>query len=768
MYRVGGRNASLPALVSLTSSHRRQSSAPTASANTSASPNATPPTTSVSVAVDGGDSGGSSRSSSLIRTGATTNNNTTVTTPPSRPNKKISFVNQKQVFPGIAQQVRAFEGEYTYNYSAHSARMLMDVKPLFAVVMTVVPPLVSALAFPLGTALTAPMTLVAYLGAVAGMSRLLVRGNMNTVEKDLTGRIVVVTGGTGGMGREVVAEMLRMGATVIVVAKPNPQAEAETIELAKQRTGGKVNVLPNITLNNTADDNPLGKLDAGAQLAFMPLDLGYFSMTRTWTRRYKTITNNKLDLLIHCCGVIHHKPVVNKFGDDDQLSSNLLGPYLFTEALLPLLDESKGRVVFTTTSAMALIGKKAVHKYLMYKKGTEWNPEYIDEHITTDRDKAQGVSAHKMESMGSNTAFELVIERTKAATNVSRSYEEHDKRAITSDPLFNKGVRKQPLKVPTAAEAAAASALKHGRKVVGRGGKQPTTVNPEEENARADSYVERFMMTYVNFFKRITPTSVKDGLSSIRSKMKRSPKTPPPPTTTTSSTNTDTAALKYDCLEQFGFTKLGCIFYVQDLGSRSYYHSMKMAEALRKSPKYADADGGEDSSSNITSNAAVVDPAFKFTRKEELDPSVNRSDSAMFTTCVVNPGGVLTGHFNDIPQVASFTKYGYYLGTILMRTPYEGSQTIVNAALRDDLVNGGYYQNSHYTPSALSEVACDVKEREALMKWVKARTYALLDAHDTKRGSSGKGTSTTSSSTSYIKGYSTSPSVAAGIKVIRK
>jgi NAD(P)-dependent dehydrogenase (short-subunit alcohol dehydrogenase family) len=710
----------------------------------------------------------------LIRGGVTNSTNISFS-PPSRPNTKISFLDQKQIFPGIAEKVRAFEGEYTYNYSAHSARMLMDIKPLFAVVMSVVPPLVSAVVFPFGTVLTAPLTLLVYLGAVAGVSRLLVRGNMNTIEKDLTGRIVVVTGGTGGMGREVVAEMLRMGATVIVVAKPNPQAEAETVELAKQRTGGKFNVLPNITLNSTSDDNPLGNLDAGAQLVFMPLDLGYFSMTRTWTRRYKTISNNKLDLLIHCCGVIHHKPVVNKFGDDDQLSSNLLGPYLFTEALLPVLDESRGRVVFTTTSAMALIGRKAVQKYLMYKKGTEWNPEYVDDHITTDREKAPGVSPHKMESMGSNTAFELVIERTKSATNVSRSYEDQDKRAITSDPLFNKGVRKQPLKVPTAAEAAAASAVKHGRKVVGRGGgKHPNNnsdASLEEENARADSYVERFIMTYVNFFKRITPSSVKDRPSSIRSTFKKSPSTtnasPSSATSSSSASSTTAAALKYDCLEQFGFTKLGCIFYVQDLGSRSYYHSMKMAEALRKSPKYADVNGhgGVVNSSN-TSNAAVVDAAFKFTRKEELDPSVNRSDSAMFSTCVVNPGGVITGHFNDIPQIASFVKYGYYLGTILMRTPYEGSQTIVNAALRDDLVNGGYYQNSHYTPSALSEVACDVKEREALMKWVKARTYALLDAHDTKRGNgtSGKGTSS-SPSTLFIKGYSTSPSVAAGIRV---
>lgn len=639
--------------------------------------------------------------------------------PPSRPNMRMSYIDQKPLYPGVATQVRAFEGEYTYNYSAHSARTLLDMKPLFATVMFVVPPLVSIAVCPLGTALTHLPTLGAYVLAVAGLSRLIIKGQRNTVERDLTGKVVLVTGGTGGMGQEVVAEMVRMGATVIVAAKHDVVAEAATATMALGRSGGKVKVLPNISFA-AGEEGSLGSLMAnapdGPQLVFMPLDLGYFSMVRTWARKFKSITGNQLDILVHCCGVIHHKPTVNKFGDDDQLSSNLLGPYLLTEALIPCLAASGGRVVFTTTSAMSLIGKKVVHKYLQYKQGKEWNPNFEDPLFGIDRDTAPGVSVHTMESLGTDTNMEKIIAKTKLLTNVSRSFEEQDNRAITKDPLFIRGIRKQPVKVPTAAEATDKRLSQSGRIAPTRMGRGANTISEEvDSGARADSFPERFIATYINLFKRLIPERVKNML----------------PNKSTSTTGTAAGcsggatakAPQYDCLEQFGFTKLGCIFYAQDLGARSYRHSMKTARAL-----------GQAISSDVESaDPALADAAFKMRRKEELDPSVNRSGSAQFTACVVNPGAVVTKHFDEIPMVAECFKFGYPLALIFMRSPFEGAQNLVNAALRPDLVNGGYYQNGRYTPSALSEVACDVKEREALMKWVRSRTYALLEAHDTKR-----------------------------------
>jgi len=66
---------------------------------------------------------------------------------------------------------------------------------------------------------------------------------------------------------------------------------------------------------------------------------------------------------------------------------------------------------------------------------------------------------------------------------------------------------------------------------------------------------------------------------------------------------------------------------------------------------------------------------------------------------------------------------------LIMRTAWEGSQTVVNCCVRDEIRNGGYYMNTKYQPSGLSKTACDVAEREQVMAWAysKMKSYMKWD-----------------------------------------
>lgn len=136
----------------------------------------------------------------------------------------------------------------------------------------------------------------------------------------------VVTGATGGIGREIVRGLLREGATVVIGARRADKAKAIAAELAKEPGKGKIEVLP--------------------------LDISSMKSVR----EFSAIVGEKhpaLHLLINNAGAWFNERGETTEGHELTFATNVLGPYLLTKLLLPqLLAGAPARVVNIVSSAV--------------------------------------------------------------------------------------------------------------------------------------------------------------------------------------------------------------------------------------------------------------------------------------------------------------------------------------------------------------------------------------------------------------------------------
>lgn len=127
---------------------------------------------------------------------------------------------------------------------------------------------------------------------------------------DLTGKVIIVTGGNTGLGKETVKVLLQHNATVYMTAR-NPTKAKEAIEDLKTITGKEAN--------------------------FIQLDLADLASVKEAAHQFLE-KEKGLHILINNAGVMM-SPVeeVTKDGYDLQFGTNVLGHFYFTKLLLPVL-----------------------------------------------------------------------------------------------------------------------------------------------------------------------------------------------------------------------------------------------------------------------------------------------------------------------------------------------------------------------------------------------------------------------------------------------
>lgn len=142
-----------------------------------------------------------------------------------------------------------------------------------------------------------------------------------------TGRIVLVTGGTSGMGYEDALALSRAGAEVIIAAR-NAERGQEAIERIREQV-------------------------PDARVQFEAVDLASLASVRSLAERLQQRLP-RLDVLINNAAIMAPpERGTSADGHELQLATNYLGPFALTALLMPLLLESDDARVVSLSSIAA-------------------------------------------------------------------------------------------------------------------------------------------------------------------------------------------------------------------------------------------------------------------------------------------------------------------------------------------------------------------------------------------------------------------------------
>ena len=140
---------------------------------------------------------------------------------------------------------------------------------------------------------------------------------------DLTGRVVLITGATGGLGAAAAEALAALGADVWIVGRDRSRTEAARASISAMNPAGRV---------HTAIAN-LAALDDVRKLA---------ELVRTST--------DCLDAVIHNAGALTHEVQITDDGLELTTQVHVVAPFLLTTELLPLLRATPEARVITVSS----------------------------------------------------------------------------------------------------------------------------------------------------------------------------------------------------------------------------------------------------------------------------------------------------------------------------------------------------------------------------------------------------------------------------------
>ncbi|NRB37071.1 MAG: SDR family NAD(P)-dependent oxidoreductase [Pseudomonadales bacterium] len=139
---------------------------------------------------------------------------------------------------------------------------------------------------------------------------------------DLTGKTVVITGGSGGLGAEAARSMALKGANVVLASRNKVKTRAKADEI--NRLSGKASV--------SAVEMDLANLVSVREAAHQILR-----------------SHAQIDVLINNAGIMASPLARTEQGFEMQFGVNHLGHFLLTNLLAPALKAAKGRVVILSS-----------------------------------------------------------------------------------------------------------------------------------------------------------------------------------------------------------------------------------------------------------------------------------------------------------------------------------------------------------------------------------------------------------------------------------
>lgn len=142
----------------------------------------------------------------------------------------------------------------------------------------------------------------------------------------MDGRVALVTGGTSGLGLETATTLARAGASVRILGRDAARAERAV----------------------RAIESAAGRSDIAAYVA----DMSDLDSVRSVGNQI-IAREERLDVLIHNAGALLANRRTSAQGFEWTFATMVLGPFVLTDALLPLLDRSDdARVIFVSSGGM--------------------------------------------------------------------------------------------------------------------------------------------------------------------------------------------------------------------------------------------------------------------------------------------------------------------------------------------------------------------------------------------------------------------------------
>lgn len=133
---------------------------------------------------------------------------------------------------------------------------------------------------------------------------------------DLAGKVIIVTGGSSGLGKESALQLAKHNPSAIyITARTEARALAAMAEIHEAVPASK------------------------GKIKFLELDLGSLASVKKAANEFLSVSS-RLDILMNNAGLMAAPAGVTTDGFEVQFGSNYMGPSLFTKLLLPLLLET--------------------------------------------------------------------------------------------------------------------------------------------------------------------------------------------------------------------------------------------------------------------------------------------------------------------------------------------------------------------------------------------------------------------------------------------
>jgi NAD(P)-dependent dehydrogenase (short-subunit alcohol dehydrogenase family) len=153
-------------------------------------------------------------------------------------------------------------------------------------------------------------------------------GNWQAISDfDLLGKTVVITGPTSGLGEQVARQLAPTGANLVLVARNEEKCARVIDEIAPLCTGNKP--------------------------VFVQAEMGDLESVRSACAAIQQQFTH-LDVLVHNAGALLNTRQISPQGIEQTVASHVVGPFLMTTLLLPLLVG--GRVVTVSSGGMYTSG----------------------------------------------------------------------------------------------------------------------------------------------------------------------------------------------------------------------------------------------------------------------------------------------------------------------------------------------------------------------------------------------------------------------------